>query len=119
MLYIMIPLLVFTVGFLYKRYVPVRGVPCSVLPDLESTKIVDVRDYNLSYNDPIIRAINIPVAYMKRHFKEIPNVNIHVVASDHLEKNMSIRFFRKKGFTVIGYTLTDCKCNQDIKEITI
>lgn len=71
---------------------------------------MDVRDYNQSYRDPVPGAINIPYAYMKRSYSDISRKNIHVVASDYLERNMSIRFLRKRGFKIVGYSLTGCDC---------
>jgi rhodanese-related sulfurtransferase len=95
---------------MYNRYIPVKGVQCSRTLNVEesSIKIVDVRNYNQSYKDTIVEAINIPVAYLKRNYHEISSMKIHVVASNHLEKNISIRFLKKRGFKVTGYTLTDC-----------
>lgn len=93
----------------YKRYYPVRGVECGTIsPTEQSIEIVDVRDYNQSYKNPIEGSINIPMAYLNRYFNEISKKKIHIVAANQLDKNMSIRFFRQKGFNVISYTLTDC-----------
>ncbi len=91
----------------YKRYTPVVGVQSADVNSLdkESVKVVDVRDYNESYKDPVVEAVNMPIAYMKRNYHEIAGKNIHVVAADELEKNMSIRFFRKRGIHVTSYTL--------------
>ena len=113
-------LLAISFGILYIRYIPVRGVRCLHTSNLivDSIQIVDVRDYNQSYKDPTPEAINIPVAYMKRNYHEIPRLNIHVIASDHLEKNISIRYLRKKGFAVTGYTVNDCNCKQAQKQKT-
>ncbi|GIN60951.1 hypothetical protein J27TS8_09440 [Robertmurraya siralis] len=95
------------------RYLPVWGVRCLQMLEIDenSTTIVDVRDYNQSYKDVTQAAINIPVAYLNRYFHEIPGKQIHVVAATSLEKNISIRFLRKKGYAVKSYTLTDCQCN--------
>jgi rhodanese-related sulfurtransferase len=112
MISIFIILLLIIIGFLYIRYMPVTGVECSdIMSDADSVKILDVRDYNVSYKDPILHSINIPIGYMKRYYHEINHRNIYIVASNQLEKNMSIRFLRKKGYKVLGYTLTDCGCN--------
>jgi rhodanese-related sulfurtransferase len=110
----------FLLVFLYTRYFPVKGVKCCQLSNLEGIgiQIVDVRDYNYSYKDPILRAINIPVAYLKRNYHEIPRISVHIVAADPLEKNVSIRFLRKHGFKVAGYTLTDCKCHEKLDQKT-
>ncbi|MEH7344209.1 hypothetical protein V7122_10075 [Bacillus sp. JJ1532] len=100
------------IGALYIRYCPVGNVKCteSLSHPADSIEIVDVRDYNQSYKDPVSGAINIPYAYMKRHYSDISSKTIHVIASDYLERNMSIRFLRKRGYTIAGYTLTDCPC---------
>ncbi|NPC93752.1 hypothetical protein HOO54_16295 [Bacillus sp. WMMC1349] len=108
---IVIQILIFE--FIYNRYIPVRGVQCIKTLNADAI-IVDVRDYNQSYKDPFRTAINIPIAYLKRNYHEISSSKVYVVASDNLEKNMSIRFLRKKGFEVLGYTLTDC--NPDKKQ---
>lgn len=113
MIFLIIILLALIIGFIYKRYFPILGVRCSHHPSNHPNAItvVDVRDYNQSYNDSIEDSVNIPVGYLKRYFHEIPNLNIHIIASNSLEKNMSIRFFRKRGFKVVSYTLTECNCN--------
>jgi len=113
---IMIAVIALLAG-LYIRYIPVRGVRCTTLcnNDDRSIQIVDVRDYNLSYKDPIPTAITMPVAYLKRNYHEIPKMKIHIVAADQLEKNISIRFLRKRGYDVIGYAVTECNCNKHLK----
>jgi len=110
MIFFIIALIIIIV-LTYYRYFPVRGVQCfnTLKVNDDSIQIVDVRDYNQSYKDPVLKAMNIPVGYMKRYYQEISSVKIFVVASDNLEKNISIRFLRKKGFQVTGYMLTDCK----------
>lgn len=102
----------FLVSFiLYKRYFPVLGARFIHLKDLEldKIKVIDVRDYNESYAEPIKFAINIPTAYLKRNLNEIPNCDLHVVGSNLIDKNVGIRYLRKKGFRVIGYTITNQK----------
>jgi len=96
---------------IYTRYFPVRGIEYVSLLDIDegSVKLVDVRDYNQSYKDSIQGAINIPVAYFKRNFGEIPGQEIHIIVSSHVEKNISTRFLRRKGFKVTSYTLIDAK----------
>ncbi|MDQ0230716.1 hypothetical protein [Metabacillus malikii] len=112
-LFMMVGLLIIVISsFIYSRYFPVWGVDClkSLNVDGESIDIVDVRDYHQSTNKPIRKAVNIPIAYMKRHYQDIKRPTVHVVASNTIEKNMSVRFLRKKGFKVASYTLTDCDC---------
>ncbi|WP_419888277.1 hypothetical protein ACN6MT_23310 [Neobacillus niacini] len=90
----------------YKRYFPVLGVKCHPLSelDLSQIEILDVRDYNESYKNPIDGAINIPISYFKRNMHEIPHKELHLVVSSLLEKNIGIRTLQKKGFRVVGYT---------------
>lgn len=110
---IFILIVVIFLVFNLSRYLPVWGVRCLQMLEIDenSTTIVDVRDYNQSYKDVTQAAINIPVAYLNRYFHEIPGKQIHVVAANPLEKNISIRFLRKKGYAVKSYTITDCQCN--------
>lgn len=95
--------------FLYKRYIPVRGVQYARLEELDFEKInvIDLRDYNDSYKSPIKGAINIPIAYLNRSYKEIPCCKLHVISSSILEKNVGIRFLRRKGFMIIGFTIIE------------
>jgi len=106
-MFYMILLISLIVGLVYVRYVPVTGVQFSRVTDFDphSIQVVDIREYNQSYKHPIPKSINIPIAYLKRNFQEIGSRRIHVIASDHLEKNMGIRLLRKKGFKVISYTI--------------
>ncbi|WP_243290941.1 hypothetical protein [Bacillus sp. FJAT-47783] len=73
--------------------------------DLTTMNIVDIRDYNDAFKSPVHGAINVPVAYFNRYFSKIPQSDLVVVASNRLEKNIGIRFLRKKGFKVVGYTM--------------
>lgn len=81
-----------------------KNIECSQL-EIEQVTIIDLRDYNLSIHSPIFEAINIPIAYLNRNFKDIPKDKIHVIASGSLEKNVGIRFLRYKGYKVVGYTI--------------
>ncbi|WP_237661618.1 rhodanese-like domain-containing protein [Sutcliffiella horikoshii] len=99
--------------YLFKRYVPVLGVPClkAIEHIKNDIKIVDVRDFN--YVQGIFpNSINIPVAYLQRNYKELNGESVIVVASSHLEKNISIRFLMRKGIKVVGYEVVgrSCKC---------
>ncbi|WP_163537176.1 hypothetical protein [Gracilibacillus sp. YIM 98692] len=119
---------IWTIGFaffialvhlLYIRYVPIKGVPC-VDPKEKGVQekiAVDIRDYQKASNDPVAHAIVMPVPYIKRYYNEIPSKTIFVIASDHLEKNIAIRLLKSKGFQVVGYTLTDCKCKKKIEKL--
>jgi rhodanese-related sulfurtransferase len=92
---------------LFKRYFPILGLKCMEWGelDIKNSKVIDVRDYNNSYKDPIPGAINIPIAYINRHFSELPNVDLYIVASNSVEKNIGIRMLRKKGFQIIGCSI--------------
>ncbi|GHH96637.1 hypothetical protein [Neobacillus kokaensis] len=94
---------------LYRRYFPVFGVDLINLKDPEPKKIyvIDIRDYNESYKEPIKGAINIPIAYLKRNINQIPKGDLYIVASGSLEKNFGIRLLRQKGFRIVGYTISD------------
>ncbi|MBS4193701.1 hypothetical protein KHA97_01280 [Bacillus sp. FJAT-49870] len=103
--------LLIVVGYLIAiRYFPIIGlnyIDNKKELDLTTLIKVDVRDYNESYKNPVKGAINVPVAYLKRYYLEIPSKNLIVVASNRLEKNVGIRFLRTKGFKVVGYTITN------------
>jgi hypothetical protein len=96
---------------IFTRYFPILGLHYmdKKVIELSTCNIVDLRDYNDAYNIPFQGAITIPLAYLKRNHNELPNSDLIVVASNHLEKNIGIRILRKKGFKVVGYTLTDLK----------
>lgn len=98
--------------YFYNRYVPVLGVPCVKNLELTSpAKIVDVRDYNY-VEEPLPVAVNIPVAYLQRNYQQFKGDKVIVLASSHLEKNISVRYLKKKGIEVIGYRVigNNCKC---------
>jgi hypothetical protein len=111
MIYLILSSLVIIVIMLYKRYFPVLGVNCRQLKelDLSTMVILDLRDYNESYKSPIEGAINIPLAYLKRNFHEIPNINLHLVVTSLLEKNIGIRDLKGKGYRVVSYSLISNK----------
>jgi len=94
---------------IYNRYYPVSGiagVPCTVIKDGKiENNILDVRDYNISSKTPVKGAIMIPTAYLNRYMKEIPDKEVHLVASSEMEKNVGARMLHKKGIKVTGYTV--------------
>lgn len=100
--------------YIYKRYIPVFRATCMELMKAKQEKdyILDIRDYQEATNNPIEGAINIPFGYLQRYYKEIPTKSLHVVADDHLEKNIGIRYLRKKGFKINSYSLANCLCNK-------
>jgi hypothetical protein len=103
---------------LFKRYYPVKGYPCidqeSVLKNKNIT-ILDIRDYN---EGSVIlsgfKLINIPYAYLKRYYKEIPKGKIHVVAKNKLELNLGLRLLKAKGIKIASYMLINCPCKQNL-----
>jgi rhodanese-related sulfurtransferase len=106
---------------LYKRYFPVLGVKCYQLGELDLTKlkIIDVRDYNVSYKNPIEDSLNIPLGYLKRNINEIPHRDLHLVVSSLLEKNVGARVLRQKGFRVVGYSFVSNKLKESHFEIKV
>lgn len=90
----------------YKRYVPVKGVPSlSNLTFDKDRSVLDTRDYQTVYKDPVEHSIHIPYAYLKRFYKKIPNKKVFILVSDSVEKNLVIRFLRKNGFEILGYKI--------------
>lgn len=88
------------------------GVPCVKNLELtNSVKVVDVRDYNY-VEEPVPVAVNIPVAYLQRNYRQFKDEKVIVLASSHLEKNISVRYLKKKGIDVIGFRVigNNCKC---------
>ncbi|MGP4038390.1 hypothetical protein ACTWP4_00565 [Gracilibacillus sp. D59] len=110
---------VFISHLLYTRYVPVKGIPCVEIDKNRSREksTVDIRDYQEADNDKVEEAVVIPIPYLKRYFHEIPSKSVHIVASNHVEKNLAIRFLKQKGFEITGYTLTECKCKKKIEKL--
>jgi len=102
------------IGFVVICFLFVRNIQISRIPQMDKKElelstftILDVRDYNVSYKSSIDKAMNIPVPYIKRHYKDIKSNDLIVVASNRLEKNVGIRLLRRKGFKVVGYILID------------
>lgn len=90
--------------FIYKRYIPVIDIPLiSEFKSTTDTLLLDVRDYQTTWKEPIEGAMNIPYAYLNRFYKEIPHANIIIVASDPVEKNLTLRFLKKKGYQISGF----------------
>lgn len=92
--------------FLYNRYTPVSGINHVDQKEIKNNvTFIDIRDFNESYHAPIPGAVNIPVGYLKRYYQGIPGNDLYVIASGKLERNIGIRFLRKKGFHIIGYSI--------------
>lgn len=95
----------------FVRYFPVKGIPCVALNKMQEDVIkLDVRDYNEAAKHSIGNAITIPVAYLKRHYEEIPNQRIYLIASDPVEKNIGIRILQQRNYNIVGYTIINSNC---------
>lgn len=77
--------------------------------------IIDIRDYRDAENEGYKQYMNIPYAYLKRNYREIPPVSIHVIATDRLELNLGLRYLKAKGFEMASYSLTKRLLNQKQK----
>ncbi len=100
-------LALFLLLLIYRRYMPVYGIPLKIIEEetIGNDIIVDIRDYAASSKNPIKGSLPIPAAYLARYASEIPGEKVLIIASDHLEKNWGIRELRKKGIKVVAYTL--------------
>ncbi|MEK3843582.1 MULTISPECIES: sulfurtransferase [Bacillus] len=96
----------------YRRYYPITGISCIHKDKLKAIDmtILDIRHYNdvPNFSDNII--LNIPYAYLKRFYLEIPRDKIHIIARDWVELNLGVRFLKRKGIHVNSYELAACKC---------
>lgn len=111
-LFLLIITVVILLPSLYKRYVPIKNIPCKKDHD-DSTIILDIRAYNekrVKIDSDI--TLNIPYAYLERFNKEIPLVDLHVIASDKVEVNLGVRFLLGKGIKVKSYEIVDCLCEK-------
>ena len=111
MIILSICVLICIVHFLFFRYYPIYGLHDIDKKEIEINNqfVIDVRGYNEAYKDPLGSGINIPIAYLKRYYSEIPKKDLVVVASNCMERNVGVRILRKKGFKVIGYTIPSQK----------
>lgn len=92
--------------FIYRRYIPIINIP--LIPHFSATKdmvILDVRDYQTIDKDPVDGALNIPYPYLNRYYNEIPKGKIVIIATDSLEKNLAIRFLKKRGYKINGFMI--------------
>ncbi|MCH1624409.1 sulfurtransferase [Fredinandcohnia sp. SECRCQ15] len=76
---------------------------------MSNTVVLDIREYNIdvNHNESDLR---IPFSYLKRFNQEIPNEKLHVIANDHLELNLGIRFLLSKGYHIASYQISNCPC---------
>ncbi|QHE51245.1 hypothetical protein [Pontibacillus sp. HMF3514] len=112
---VLVLLIMYTIYVLTQRYLPV--FQASYIDDFNQTdsdlSVIDLRDYIDSSHSPIQGAIDIPLAYLKRHSTQIPNQKVMVIASDSVEKNIGVRVLKRKGFEVVGFYYP----NENINEV--
>lgn len=92
---------------LYKNFFPVfeNCINPYNLESNEETMIVDLRAFQSSAKYPIKGAIVIPFAYLKRYHEELKGKKLYVVAPGLVDKNLSIRFLKSKGYEILGYSI--------------
>ncbi|TWI55887.1 sulfurtransferase [Halalkalibacter nanhaiisediminis] len=116
-LYILFILLLLFIVSLYKRYYPLKNIPCLEIGLNDSnTVIVDIRDFNIGMHDEINGTVRIPYAYLKRYYSGIPRENLHVIATNRLELNLGVRFLLRKDFNVTSYEIEECPCGYRYKK---
>lgn len=95
---------------LYYRYVPTSKVKerdINQTIEKNEATILDIRDFNVSYRDPISNAVNIPFSYLNRYHHELGSNPIVIISPDTVGKNMSTRFLKRKGYSVIGFHIKE------------
>lgn len=115
--YVWLAIAVIVVRMMYTRHYPIYGIPCIQNIDQIQNRdmiILDIRDYNT--NHLISSDLHIPVAYLKRFYKEIPDQPVHIIAENTLDRNVGVRFLQKKGVFVKSYSLTTCDCKKNRKK---
>lgn len=92
---------------LYKNFFPVfercinpYNVECN-----EGTVMVDLRDFHSSAKYPIKGAVVLPFAYLKRYHDDLKGKKLYIVAPGLVDRNLSIRFLKNKGYEVLGYSI--------------
>ncbi|MFB1051142.1 hypothetical protein [Paraliobacillus sp. JSM ZJ581] len=113
-------LLVAITYMIYVRYYPIKGIPCiemNQLSDVTKKVKLDIRDYNTSSKNAVTDSVSMPVAYLKRHYSQIPSKQIYLIASDKIERNLATRMLKQKGFQIMGYTITSCDCQEKSKKV--
>ena len=111
-IYLLGVVIVFLCIEIYKRYYPVKGISCRENVDENKNIVVlDIRDYN---EKEILTnsGIQIPYAYLKRYFGEIPDQPLHVVATDRMELNLVSRFLLRRGHHVSSFEILNCPCRE-------
>jgi rhodanese-related sulfurtransferase len=92
---------------IYIRYVPICLIPELTLQQLRKMNdgkitVVDLRDYNDSKLELVDNAVHVPVAYLKRSYRQLHDEEVIVIASDCITKNIGIRTLKRYGFKVRG-----------------
>ncbi|WP_184662796.1 hypothetical protein [Texcoconibacillus texcoconensis] len=91
---------------IYQHYVPVKVKQQSLsLSNDDEAVILDLRSYQDAAKEPFEDACNIPYPYIKRHYHQLPSRHLYVIAPDWVSKNVSIRFLKRKGLNVKGYSI--------------
>lgn len=68
----------------------------------ENYCLLDLRDFNVSYKTPVKCAYNIPSAYLKRYYAELPQKEILILTDDPRRVVPDVRFLKRKGYRVSG-----------------
>ncbi|KGP74323.1 hypothetical protein [Pontibacillus yanchengensis] len=110
-MYIGIGITALVLFFLMRRYFPVAGVNKINVRDVEATHedviMVDTRAYQTSAIEANQEAFCIPLPYLNRHYRDIPNKDVVLISTDQVEKNLATRLLRKKGYNIVGYTIPE------------
>ncbi|MFC3341246.1 sulfurtransferase [Paenibacillus abyssi] len=91
---------------LYQRHIPVHGVPYIDIENAgmnNDAVVLDVRDYSDATKHPVEGVVQLPYAYLNRHAGEIQKRKVLVIVSDRMLLNLTVRYLRRKGFTIMGY----------------
>lgn len=90
---------------LYIRYMPVRRLEEIEYADVAGQKeMLDVREYNTD-GYLIEGSTHIPYAYLPRFHHSLGQKPLHLLVENRTDLNMSVRFLRKKGYSVSSYTI--------------
>lgn len=112
---------------LYNRYMPtykVEELDIHQVIERKELTVLDIRDFNVSSNDPVPSAVNIPYSYLDRYHHELGSNSVVVISPDTVGKNMTTRFLKRKGYSVIGFHIKEYpfehslfKFNKDKEEV--
>lgn len=98
---------------LFRRYFPIKGITCKNRIGDKDVVILDIRDYN---EKGMLKNVTmqIPYAYLRRYYTEIPDQSLHVVASNRMDLNLRVRFLLRKGHSVSSFEIIGCSCKGGI-----